>query len=127
VIADEVGHNLPGAATQGHPTPALVVFLEHKRPHFIPFQDIIHLGRGQRFFHRWQARCPLLEPPRQGSSRQAKDTGDTAQTGSFQHWLSIAVLGGQRTIPPTAFTVVFLCAFVIVSVSHQILAATFGQ
>ncbi len=59
-IPDEIGHNLPGAATQGHPYPALVDLLEYKRPQFVQFQRIVQLGFGQGRFQRGQALGPIL-------------------------------------------------------------------
>jgi hypothetical protein len=50
-VTDEVRHNLAGAAAQRPPYPALIGFLEHKRPQFVQFQHVLHLGFDQRRFH----------------------------------------------------------------------------
>jgi hypothetical protein len=86
-VTYEIGDNLPGAAAQRHPHPALVGFLEDKRPQLIQFQH---------------------------------GTFDLASRP-----LIIAALRLQGPVALAVMAIVFLCAFVIVSVSHHVVAAVF--
>ena len=84
-VADEVGDNLPRAAAQRDPNPALVGFLEHKRPQFIQFQHIIQLGLKQGCLQRWQVGNPLHNPFCDRVPRDTEQTLDAAQTDALQY------------------------------------------
>ena len=132
-VTDEVGHDLPSAATQGHPHPALVGFLEHERPQLIQFQHIIRLGRGQLRFQGRQLGCPPFNPTGYRPSRNAKEPFNATQADPLQnsaldllaYGCIVAPLGAQCAITRTGIAVIFLAAFVISSIFHQIRAALF--
>jgi hypothetical protein len=114
-VANEVGHDLAGTPTQGHPHPALVGFLQDERSQLVQFQPILQLGLGQRCFHSRQLSDPALNPNRKGRPRNAPQTLDSMQTDPFQQGalnllagrFSVAALSIQGAIAPARFAVTF--------------------
>ena len=128
VVANEIGHNLSRATTQGYPNPPLIFFPQHKRPYFIEFPHVIHLGFIERIGQGRQLLRPVGQPPAHRASRQTKQTLKPSQADPFEHRsfhlcarvLPLARLGEQWAITLAVFAVIFLCTFVIVSVFHHV-------
>ena len=126
-------HNLACAAAQGNPHPALIGLPEHERPHVIQLQHIFRLSSNQRRFQWGQVLRPGLNPVGDGTPQETKQALDAPQTEAFQHRafhlsahpLIISWLSVQRAIARAALAVIFLVAFVIMAVSHQVFTATF--
>jgi hypothetical protein len=132
-VTNEICDNLACTATQRHPNPPLVGLLEHKGPQFIQFQHIIQLSGSQWGVQRRQVVSPLFDPTGNRAPRNAKQPLNAPQADAVEYRTSdlgtgtlvMATLSVQRAIAITVMAIIFLCAFIIVSVSYHVLAAAF--
>ena len=52
-ITDGISNNLAGATAHGCPNPAFLPVVQHKRPHFVDFENILRLDGKQGLFKFW--------------------------------------------------------------------------